>query len=179
MNAGFSVVPDAHGARGMSDQSPAARPPWAIPDELATEGLTVPRNVIEAMGHPRWWGEWFQRGDWRPSKAALAAMFALPLDDEALAMFQKHTGRAQPSTSPVREMWAVCGRRAGKTRIMATVASWMACFVDWRPYLAPGERATIMIIASDRAQARTAMRYLRSLITQHPLLKELEHVSPN
>ena len=100
-------------------------------------------------------------------------MFALPMDGDALATFQKHTGRVQPPSVPVKEAWAICGRRAGKTRIMSTIAAWMACFIDWRSYLAPGEKATILVIASDRAQARTAMRYLRSLITRHPLLKQL------
>jgi hypothetical protein len=147
--------------------------PWKLPPDLVAEGLTVPANIVEAIEHPRWWGEWFKRGDWRPWRAALASMFALPLDEEALAIFQKHTGRTEPPIEQVREAWYVCGRRAGKTRVMSTVAAWVACFLDWRPFLAPGERATIMILASDRAQARVAMRYLRSLITQHPLLKQL------
>ena len=144
--------------------SPSA-PPWQLPPDLVAQGLTVPANIIEAIDGERWWKNWFTRGDWAPWKSALASMFALPLDEEALAIFRKHTGRTEPPVEQAREMWAICGRRAGKTRVMSTVAAWVACFIDWRPYLAPGERATVMILASDRAQARVAMRYLRSLIT--------------
>ena len=156
-----------------SSRGRAMTAPWKLPDGIAAQGLTIPANILEAIEHPRWWGEWFLRGDWRPWKAVLASMFALPLDPEALALFRKHTGRTIAPSDQAREMWAICGRRAGKTRVMSTVAAWVACFIDWRPYLAPGERATIMVLASDRAQARVAMRYLRSLITQHPLLKQL------
>jgi hypothetical protein len=56
---------------------------------------------------------------------------------------------------------------------MATVAAWLACFVDWLPFLAPGEMASVMVIAADRQQARVAMRYLRSLIVEHPTLAQL------
>jgi len=40
----------------------------------------------------------------------------------------------------------------------------LACFIDWRPFLAPGERATIMVIAADRKQARVIMRYVLGLL---------------
>jgi hypothetical protein len=133
----------------------------------------VPANILEAIDDRAWWGEWFRRGNWDAWRAFLAALFALPLEGEALAAYRECTGRAVAPTQPAREAWAICGRRAGKTRIMATVAAWLGCFVDWRPYLAPGEKATIQIIAADRRQSRVALRYLRSLITQHPLLKQL------
>jgi hypothetical protein len=144
--------------------------PWTAPN-----GEYVPRTIIEAMELQRWWLPWFSTGDWRAWKAALAAMFGLPLDEEALALFRQCTGRSEPPTSQVREAWMVCGRRGGKTRVMATTACWLAAFVDWRPYLAPGrsEHATIMVLAADRRQARTAMRYIKSLLSEHPLLRGL------
>ena len=39
-----------------------------------------------------------------------------------------------------------------------------------QPYLAPGERATIMVIATDRRQARVIFRYIRALLTMVPML---------
>jgi hypothetical protein len=136
-------------------------------------GHLIPASIFEAFDDPAWWGDWFDRGDWRAWRAFLAALFRLPLEGDALATYQECTGRtAAPEVQP-REAWAICGRRAGKTRIMATVAAWLSCFVDWRPSLAPGEKATVMVLAADRKQARVAMRYLRALIVQHPLLKQL------
>jgi len=55
--------------------------------------------------------------------------------------------------------WPVCGRRAGKSFVMALVAVFLACFRDYRPFLGQGERARIVIVAADRKQARTVMRY--------------------
>jgi hypothetical protein len=144
--------------------------PWLAPD-----GIPIPATILEAIDSPHWWGPWFERGDFTAWRAVLAAMFGLPMTGEQLALYREHTGRTEPPSVPVREFWCVAGRRGGKSRIMATVAAWLACFVDWRSSLAPGqsERATIMLIAADRKQARVAMRYLRSLITQHGLLKGL------
>jgi hypothetical protein len=135
--------------------------------------ITLPRDILDAISSEDWWARWFQRGDWTAWKSFLSAAFGLPMDDEALALFRECTGRSEPPTQQSSESWAVCGRRAGKTRVMATVAAWIACFSDLRPYLGPGEVATIMLIAANRKQARTALRYLRSLIVDHPVLARL------
>jgi hypothetical protein len=71
-----------------------------------------------------------------------------------------------------REAWLVCGRRAGKSFVLALVAVFLACFVDWSPNLTPGERGTIMVIATDRRQARTIFRYVSALL-QVPMLAAL------
>ena len=133
----------------------------------------IPASILDALDRPEWWSLWFARGDWAAWRAFLAALFALPLDDVALAIYRECTGREAPPSEHAREAWAICGRRGGKTRVMASVAAWLACFVDWRPYLAPGEVASVMLIAADRRQARVAMRYLRSLIVEHPTLAQL------
>src|SRR5262249_45725122 len=72
-----------------------------------------------------------------------------------------------------REAWLVCGRRAGKSFILATIAVFLAAFRDWRPYLGPGEIATVMIVAADRRQARVTMRYCLGLLRAVPMLKQL------
>jgi hypothetical protein len=38
--------------------------------------------------------------------------------------------------------------------VLALIAVFMTCFHDWRPYLGPGERGTVLVIAADRKQAR-------------------------
>ena len=52
----------------------------------------------------------------------------------------------------------------------AAIAAETACFTDWRTVLAPGEVATVAVIAGDRAQARTVFRYVRALISETSLL---------
>ncbi len=48
----------------------------------------------------------------------------------------------------------------------------LACFKDWRPHLGPGERATVMVIAADRKQARVIMRYVGGLLKSVPMLAQ-------
>ena len=67
----------------------------------------------------------------------------------------------------------VIGRRGGKSRILALVACYLACFRDYTPFLAPGEMATIAIIAANRAQARSIFRFTIGLLRAVPMLEGL------
>ena len=83
------------------------------------------------------------------------------------------TGRMYLPTEPSTEAWLVVGRRGGKSFILALIGVFLATFRDYRPHLQPGERATILIIAADRRQARVIFRYVRGLLTQVPMLARL------
>ena len=85
---------------------------------------------------------------WAPWKALLAAAFGLPMDATQLKLFTRCTGRNLPSPRPFKYLWLCCGRRAGKSFLIAIVACYMACFKDWRPRLSPGERAVILLVAA-------------------------------
>jgi hypothetical protein len=85
-------------------------------------------------------GGHFRGGTWDAWRTFLAALFALPLTPEQLEVYQRHTGRSAPPTEPAQEAWLVCGRRAGKSLILATIAVFLAAFCDWRPFLGPGMR---------------------------------------
>jgi hypothetical protein len=67
----------------------------------------------------------------------------------------------------------LCGRRAGKSFVLALIAVYLAAFHDYRRYLSPGERGTVLVIATDRKQARTIFRYIRALLTEVPMLAKL------
>lgn len=135
--------------------------------------LAVPHPVSSAMSDPELMGGMFADASWAKWKAFVAALEGAPLSDGALAAFQHHTGRQTPPQTPFREAAAIVGRRGGKTRALAAIATIMATCRDWRPYLAPGERATVAIIASDRRQARSAMRFVRGMLLETPLLRPL------
>ena len=55
---------------------------------------------------------------------------------------------------------------------MALIAVYLACFREYRRHLAPGERGTVMVIATDRKQARIILRYVRALL-QVPMLERM------
>jgi hypothetical protein len=64
------------------------------------------------------------------------------------------------------------GRRGGKSQVGALIAVYEAAFRDHRDKLAAGEWASVLLIAADRAQARTLLRYVRGLF-EHPMLAPL------
>jgi phage terminase large subunit-like protein len=133
----------------------------------------APRTILDAMADSRVFGRWFGGPSWGAWKAFLAAVFALPMSPDLLAIYQRHTGRTAPPTAPVREAWCVVGRRGGKSRIAALVAVWLAAFRDYGVVLTTGERALVMVIAADRRQARVVLRYIIRFLEGVPELAGL------
>jgi hypothetical protein len=67
----------------------------------------------------------------------------------------------------------IVGRRGGKSRILALVAVYLATMRDYSAYLAPGECATIAVLAADRSQARVIFRFCIGLLKAAPLFEQL------
>ena len=65
------------------------------------------------------------------------------------------------------------GRRGGKSRILALIASYEACLRDWRKYLSRGESGIVAVLALDRRQAQVIFGYIKALISETPLLATL------
>jgi hypothetical protein len=105
--------------------------------------------------------------------AFLCALFAVPMDKAQLAIYQACTGRKAPPLNVARLAYLICGRRAGKSFILALVAVFIACFHSFTEFLNRGERATVMIVAADRRQARIILRYIRALLKEVPLLHRM------
>ena len=57
----------------------------------------------------------------------------------------------------------VVGRRGGKDSIASAIACFAAGFVDYRPVLRPGEAASVLCLAVDKAQAWIVERYTRAI----------------
>ena len=133
-----------------------------------------PLSILAAIADKKLFAPWFRDpATWAAWQAFLAALFALPMAPDQLAIYQQCTGRTKAPISPFCEAWLVCGRRAGKSFILALCAVFLACFYVWTPYLTPGEVGTILIVARDRRQARTILRYIRALLTRVPMLARM------
>ena len=130
-------------------------------------------TIIEACLDEELFARWFRKRTWSAWFAFLTTLFALPMSEDQFALFRRHTGRTEPPVSIFSEAWLICGRRAGKSFILAVVAVFLACFRSYDKHLGPGERATVMVIATDRRQARVIFRYIRALITLTPLMKAM------
>ena len=81
-----------------------------------------------------------------------------------------HWRRPLP-TQQAREACLIVGRRGGKSFICALVGVYLAVFRSYK--LAPGERGIVMLIASDRRQARTLLGYTRAFVEQTPMLRQM------
>ena len=121
-------------------------------------------NIAEACADPGLFGEWL--GDlesWAAWMAILKGTFALPMSRSERRTFRKLTQR-QPPKRQARELWVAAGRRSGKSAICALIAVFYAALRDHSAVLRAGEKATIFIIAADRAQCRTILRYIRAIL---------------
>jgi len=133
-------------------------------------------NIIAALDDPRLFRSALRDpATWTAWRSFLAALFAVPMTFEQIEIYRHCTGRVTPPRAPFAEAWLICGRRAGKSFILAIVAVFLACFHDYAAYLAVGERATVMIIATDRRQARVIFRYVRGLLRIPILAALIEH----
>jgi len=130
-------------------------------------------NILEAFDDPHLFGPLIPKGDWAPWRAFLAALFALPPQEGAGQVFEHSTNRGTWPVQPFSEAWLICGRRAGKSFVLALVAVFLAAFGSYDAHLGPGERATVMLIAADRRQARVLLRYIRGLLSGVPMLARL------
>lgn len=159
----------ARKVKAAADAAVADRPE-ARASLLALVGDPVRLTILDVMAHPLLFGPTFADPTWDGWRTFLAALFGLPLAEGQAEVFRTRTGRTTLPTAPHREAWVIVGRRGGKSRIAALVAIFLACFREYGARLAPGERGTVMLLAADRRQARTLMRYCVGMLETVPAL---------
>ena len=69
-----------------------------------------------------------------------------------------------------KESYAIVGRRGGKSRIVSFAAVFIACFYDFKKYLAPGETGMLLTLARDREQSKVVFNYIRGILEAVPAL---------
>ena len=117
-------------------------------------------TLLEALRDPNLFARHFNSKSWATWRVFLAALFAEKPTGDDLAVYQALTGRTKWPTSPFAEAVLIVGRRGGKSRILALITAYFATLIDYSPFLAAGERATIAVLASDRGQARNIFRFV-------------------
>jgi hypothetical protein len=129
-------------------------------------------TILDVMTDPNLFGKQFGGESFAAWRALLGGFYGLPMDEGQAETFKAITGRAETPAQAADELWLPVGRRGGKSRVAALVATFEGAFKDHRDKLAPGEWATIVLIAADRLQARTLLRYIRAMFA-HPMLKPM------
>jgi hypothetical protein len=114
----------------------------------------------------------FAGDSWATWRAILKAAYGEPLSSRELATFHEAAGDRDPPARRVKELWVIAGRRSGKDSIASAIAT-CAALTDYRQYLRPGERASVLCLAVDRLQAKIVNRYVRGYFSSVPLLQRL------
>jgi hypothetical protein len=142
------------------------------PSPAAAKAIDLSRfTILQAIAEPRLFAPWFKdRRTWAAWFTFLRVLFGLPMGDDDLKLYRECTGRDEPPPSAFLEAWLIVGRRGGKSMVLALIAVFLAVFRDWSRYMVPGERTVIIVIATDKRQARAIFRYARALLTV-PVLK--------
>lgn len=131
-------------------------------------------NIIDAMDDAALFGPWYSGSSWNGWRSILKGAFGLSMTPEEVTFFKAVTDR-DPPTERVRELWIVGGRRGGKDSIASLLAAHAAGMFHGDRILRPGERASVMCMASDRDQAGIVLRYTKAMFAQVETLSKLVH----
>jgi hypothetical protein len=109
---------------------------------------------------------------WAAWRILMIAALGEALSDDERALFKQLTGRREREPGErIEEAAFVVGRGGGKSRAMATLATYIAglCHHD----LAEGERGLLLCIAPDQRQAAITLDYCAAAFEASPILSQL------
>ena len=136
--------------------------------------MTFPVSIDVALRDPNLLGGGLSDpASWSTWAAVLKAAFGRRLTRAERRAFDQVAGGRRPPAQPVRELWAVAGRRSGKSRMAAALAAFLATIPDYRDRLSPGETAFVLALAGSRSQAQVVFQYSLGFIQQSPVLAPL------
>jgi hypothetical protein len=136
---------------------------------LTIDDALADRNLLGVgLGDVRLWSTW---------RAVLKGAFGLLLNADERALFGVLAGGRAPPPARVQELWAIVGRRGGKSRIAAAIGCYLACLSS-RKGLTAGETGEVAIIAASRPQAKVVFNYIVGFLEASAVLKqEIESIT--
>jgi hypothetical protein len=133
--------------------------------------MAEPITIERAMRDERLFGGTLGGiASWLTWLAVLKAAFGLALSGAEAATFAAVAGGRAVPTQRVRELWAIVGRRGGKSRIAALVACFLALFV--KHSLAAGERGLLLVLSGSQEQSRVVFGYALAFLQASPVLRQ-------
>jgi hypothetical protein len=131
-----------------------------------------PRTTLrKALSDPRLLGNAIPGDSWAGWRSLLTAAMGEPLEPDELERFRKLTGRKEAPTERVDELWAIVGRRGGKSKAIATLAAYLACLTQVQ--LSAGETAVVLCLAPSKDQASVVLNYIIGVLRESPVLARL------
>jgi hypothetical protein len=107
---------------------------------------------------------------WHVWRSILLAAMGEALKADEIETFRRLTGGREPPNKRVDELWAVVGRRGGKSSAIAALAVYIAAMCKHK--LSRGERGIVLCIAPDQRQARVVLGYCVGVLESTPLLSK-------
>jgi hypothetical protein len=131
-------------------------------------------SMREALDDPALLGTILEGSSWEAWRVVLIAALGETLTSAEREIFARLSGgRAAEPGELIEELWAVVGRRGGKTRAAATLASYLASLCDHSAITAPGVRPIVLFLAQNQKQAAVAFGYCCGIFDSVPMLSEL------
>jgi hypothetical protein len=127
------------------------------------------------MRDPNLLGDPFKSDTFWPWHCLAKVINGEPLDDREADLFRKCTGRTKLPIGPVTDITLLIGRRGGKDRFMSAVAVHRAALAaNWSKSLSAGEQGVVILIGSDKKQAKILRRYCRGIIAKPMIAAEVK-----
>jgi len=131
-------------------------------------------TILDALSDPELFGNSFAGDSWDTWRAVLAGAFALDMTDQQVEAFKRLSGGREVPAKPVRELYAIAGRRSAKSNVSAAIAAYLGTVAFEQDgtlsRLAAGEVPVIALIAVDRYQARVLSGYVNGILESSPIL---------
>jgi hypothetical protein len=126
----------------------------------------------QALDDPALLGSSLAGPSWRPWRVLLIAAMGERLTHCERTLFGQLTARPREPGKRVEELWAVVGRRGGKSRAMAVLAAYLGGLCDHTDTLAAAERGIVLCIAPDQKQAGIVLDYAEAAFAATPILRQ-------
>jgi hypothetical protein len=131
-------------------------------------------SIRDALDDPALLGTILAGDSWAAWRTVLIAAMGEKLTPAERKIFARLSGgRAAEPRELIEELWAIVGRRGGKTRAAATLASYLAALCDHSAIMAPGERPIVLFLAQNQKQAAVAFGYCCGIFDRVPMLSDL------
>jgi hypothetical protein len=130
-------------------------------------------SMRAALGDPRLLGNALSGDSWATWRVFLIAVMGEALSAKERAVFTRFTGRPQESGARIEEALFLIGRRGGKDRAAAALATYFSALIDWSAVLAKGERGLVLCIGADTKQAKVQRDYIEGVFDASPMLSRL------
>jgi hypothetical protein len=127
----------------------------------------------DALGDPHLLGNALAGDSWATWRIFLIAAMGEKLSESEREVFERFTGRSQEPGERIEEALFLIGRRGGKDRAVAVLATYLAALVDWSSMLAKGERGLVLCIGADQRQAKVQRDYVEGVFDASPILSPL------